>query len=261
MRENICKFPTPHLCEALDVRCFVLETNGAHPPARLRSHRMILTMGEGVVITIDGEKLLPSVGELVFGFCGEELMIEFPEGATLMYIDFEGGRAEELLVRFDIRRGRRRFEGYEGLIPLWGESLSRADERSIDLASESILLYSLSRLSGSVSSRSTLIGQVVELTEKHFHDPELSVEVLARELSYHPKYLSRAFKEKMGVTFSEYLRSVRIKYAITLFNHGIDSVKNVALLSGFSDPLYFSTVFKSIVGLSPKEYKRTAEKH
>ena len=257
MRENICKFPSPHLCETLDVRCFVLETNGTHPSTRLGSHRMILTMGEGVVITIDGERRLTSVGELIFVFCGEELTVEFPEGTMLMYIDFEGLRAEELLARFDIRRDRRAFEGYEGLIPLWSESLSRADESSIDLASESILLYSFSRLSGSAGLHSSLIGRIVELTEKHFHDPELSVEEIGRELSYHPKYISRVFKEKMGVTFSEYLRSVRIKYAITLFDHGIDSVKNVALLSGFSDPLYFSTMFKNIVGVSPKEYKST----
>ena len=44
-----------------------------------------------------------------------------------------------------------------------------------------------------------LIGRIVELTEKHFHDPELSVEEIGRELSYHPKYISRVFKEKMGV--------------------------------------------------------------
>ena len=55
--------------------------------------------------------------------------------------------------------------------------------------------------------------------------------------------------------YSEYVRSLRIKYAVSLFDHGIDSVKNVALLSGFTDPLYFSTVFKKCLGVSPKEYK------
>ena len=59
----------------------------------------------------------------------------------------------------------------------------------------------------------------------------------------------------MGITYSEYLKNLRIKYAISLFEHGIESVKNVAFLSGFSDPLYFSTVFKSNIGVPPKEYK------
>jgi AraC-like DNA-binding protein len=43
---------------------------------------------------------------------------------------------------------------------------------------------------------------------------------------------------------------------VSLLEHGIDSVKNVALLSGFSDPLYFSTVFKKDIGISPKEYMK-----
>ena len=53
---------------------------------------------------------------------------------------------------------------------------------------------------------------------------------------------------------------MRIKYAVSLLEHGIDSVKNVAFLSGFSDPLYFSNVFKKVVGVSPKEYKQKTEK-
>ena len=48
---------------------------------------------------------------------------------------------------------------------------------------------------------------------------------------------------------------MRLKFAVSLFDNGIDSVKNVALLSGFSDPLYFSTTFKKIMGKTPKEYK------
>jgi AraC-like DNA-binding protein len=58
----------------------------------------------------------------------------------------------------------------------------------------------------------------------------------------------------MGVLYSVYLRSLRLKHAVLLMDHGIDSVKNVALLSGFNDPLYFSTVFRNSTGISPKEY-------
>ena len=68
------------------------------------------------------------------------------------------------------------------------------------------------------------------------------------------KYLSHFFKEKMNVSYSEYLRSLRFQYAISLFELGISSVKNVALLSGFSDPLYFSNSFKKAIGISPSEF-------
>ena len=82
------------------------------------------------------------------------------------------------------------------------------------------------------------------------------IEQIAQALGYSQSYISHIFKEKMGMGYSEYLRSLRIKYAVSLFDHGIESVKNVALLSGFTDPLYFSTVFKKTLGISPTEYKK-----
>ena len=53
---------------------------------------------------------------------------------------------------------------------------------------------------------------------------------------------------------------MRVKYAVNLCDHGIDSVKNIAFLSGFADPLYFSTVFKKVTGNSPKEYMKIITK-
>jgi YesN/AraC family two-component response regulator len=85
---------------------------------------------------------------------------------------------------------------------------------------------------------------MIEITEDNFKDPVLSLTTVAQALSYNPKYLSHAFKESMGVGYAEYLRSIRIRFAVSLLDLGIDSIKNVALLSGFTDPLYFSTVFK-----------------
>ena len=115
------------------------------------------------------------------------------------------------------------------------------------------MLLSLSRLD-TVGGEGGLVGEIVRITEESFHDPTLGIGPIAAALSYHPKYLSHLFKQRTGVGYSEYLRSVRLKYAITLFDRGIDSVKNVALLSGFSDPLYFSSVFKKSIGMSPREY-------
>ena len=92
------------------------------------------------------------------------------------------------------------------------------------------------------------------MSEEHIRDPYLSLAQIATEIGYNPKYLSHYFKKKMNVTYSEYLRSFRFKYAISLFELGISSVKNVALLSGFSDPLYFSSTFKKAIGISPKEF-------
>lgn len=254
--KNICKFPAARLAvNTLDIHCFVREAEAAvmAKTRTLTENRLLLlTEGEGV-LTVDGTDYPLRAGTLLFGFPGETVSF-CGEGAVYMYIDFTGARADELLRRFDATPLSRLHGGYDGLIPLWQDSLFRSTDATLDLAAESILLLSLSRLDGGEAKSGGLVGEIVRITEERFSDPTLGIVRIADELSYHPKYLSHLFKTKTGVGYAEYLRSVRLKYAVMLFDHGIDSVKNVALLSGFSDPLYFSSVFKKSIGLSPKEY-------
>jgi two-component system response regulator YesN len=225
------------------------------------THRAVLAVsGEGMFV-LDGHPLPFRSGTLLFVFQGERFHIESEGELTYLYIGFEGGRAEELLRRFDLRRTNRYFDGFDGLIPLWCESLSRASEQTVDLAAESVLLYTFSRLAGTVKERSEVVERMLALTEERFTDPDLSLSSLAEELSYNAKYLSHLFKEKLGTSYSDYLRTLRIKYAVSLFDHGIESVKNVALLSGFSDPLYFSTIFKRHTGRSPSDYRAGLDAH
>lgn len=258
--KNICKFPTARFEEdTLSVLCFVRESDAdvMQKPSVLQANRMLLCIEGSGTLTVDGVAVPMRKGSLLFALAGEEIFAEGDQPLSYMYIDFVGGRASALLRRFDITPLCRTREGMDGLIPLWQESLYRASDKTIDLAAESILLLSLSRLDAASAEESGLVGQIVSITEEDFRDPELGIASIAARLSYHPKYLSHLFKQRTGVGYTEYLRSVRLKYAITLFDHGIDSVRNVSLLSGFSDPLYFSTVFKKSIGTSPREYIAT----
>lgn len=253
---NICKFPAQTFVDRLSVLRFVLESKEVlGNKTRLTANRMILVVsGEGV-FDFSGKEEAYSAGHLVFGFKGENFSCRENEKTEYMYIDFEGLRADELLHRFNISQIRRAFSGFESIAPMWRESLSRADEKNIDLATESVLLYTFSRIMDSSNLKNNIVNRMIEIIENNFTDTELSLSAIAEELSYNPKYLSQLFKKKMGVGYNEYLTSVRLKFAINLFDMGLDSVKNVALLSGFSDPLYFSSVFKKATGLAPREYR------
>ena len=193
-------------------------------------------------------------GDVVFGFKGEKFCLKKGKDVIYLYIEFDGNRSQELFKRFDISVINRKKEGNDGLIPMWEESLLRASEHNVDLASESILLYTFSRFSQSTNKNNELVEKIVEITEESFSSASLSISEIATALSYNPKYVSHVFKQRMGVNYSEYLAKTRIKHAISLLDFGIDSIKNVALLSGFTDPLYFSNVFKKQVGISPTHY-------
>ena len=128
------------------------------------------------------------------------------------------------------------------------------NDRNIDLYSEAVLLYSLASLHPERKEHNDALSRVLSITGERFADPELSLNEIAEEIGYHAKYLSSLFKKKQGVSFSQYLRDMRIKHAIFLMEQGLVSVKNVALLSGFGDALYFSKVFRETQGITPTEY-------
>lgn len=253
---NICKFAVLPQLDTLSVICFIQESDSEimATTTRLDSHRAILVAEGSGRFVFDGTRTPFQPGTLVFGFKGEVFSVRPTEACTYLYISFDGTRADELFRRFEIAKYNRAFPGNDNLLPLWKESLSRASEDTIDLAAESMLLYAFTRISSRQSKQSGLISDILRISDANFHNPNLTLSSIAEDLGYNAKYLSSVFSRKMGVTYSHYLKSLRLKYAVTLLDHGINSVKNVALLSGFSDPLYFSTVFKQDIGISPKEY-------
>lgn len=254
--KNICKFITYDTEDKLQISNFIYESNLEQIKSNVTIgvNRMFLLVKGECDFIFQGVKFPATVGTLIFGFPTESFSVYAEEPIEYMYISFSGRRGEELLRRFGINKSCRAFHGSEGIIPLWKSTLSRAAEENIDLAAESILLYTFSRFDAGSAEVNEIINRVVTVTEESFSDPTTSITEISRNLGYNAKYISHLFKKKMGVSYSEYIRDIRIKYAVSLFEHGIDSVKNVALLSGFKDPLYFSSVFKKTVGVAPKDY-------
>ena len=260
--KNICKFVPTIMNTNLNINCFIFEASPEvmKKKCEINSNRMVLiTKGKGEFI-IGKEPYAYEAGNLLFVFINEYYSVNSISDTEYMYVDFTGIRSDELFRRFDIRESNRHFKGFESLIPLWQESLSRANEKTTDLAAESVLLYTFSRLFGSAAEKNDVVNKMVEITEENFSDSSLSISLIADELGYNPKYLSHLFKNKMGVGYTEYLRNIRLKQAVFLLDHKLDSIKNISSLSGFSDPLYFSNVFKKQMGISPKEYIEKVQK-
>ena len=178
------------------------------------------------------------------------------------YITFRGRRAGEYIERCGINRENRIFHGRERLIEFWLDCIAMAGDENIDMLSEAVLLYSLAGFPSQVKETDDIVAKMVSLTHESFKDAELSLSAVAERLGYDPKYLSSVFKKKQGISYTQFLRELRIKHAIFLMEEGVISVKNVALLSGFDDALYFSKVFTKVEGMTPKAYiaKITAQK-
>jgi len=258
-RENICKFVTESTESSFITLNFVFEKkNTNNGKAYIRSSNCVglCCSGNGTLKVCEKNcSIIP--GTLFFTFTGEQSGISGDDTFEYMYISFKGTKSDELFDRFGINSANRVFDGYETLIPFWQSALSKADSKNLDLLSESVLLYTFSQMSQcDRNSEQYLIGSIIKHIEDCFADLSLSLSSTAESLGYNPKYISRIFSKNVGTTFSEYLKNTRIKHAVFLMENGVTTVKNVALLSGYSDPLYFSNVFKSSVGMSPSEFLR-----
>ncbi len=69
-------------------------------------------------------------------------------------------------------------------------------------------------------------------------------------------YLSKLFKEEKGETFINYISNKRLEKSRQLLSETNLSIKEITAEVGYNDQNYFSRIFKSKYGLSPKEYRK-----
>jgi AraC-like DNA-binding protein len=264
-RNNICKPVKPQNLMPLCVNNFVYETEADKIMEKMyfrRDFAMYLVVnGSGVFKNEFCEKSI-KLGTVFFSFAGEGFRIDSIDSLHYIYVSFSGDRADAIFTRLGINHYNCVFDGHEGLVSFWKTSIEKANENNIDLISEGVLLYTFSELSPTTENGSQyLLGSILECIESNFTDPAFSLSACAEDLGYNHKYISRVFKDEMGMTFSEYVKNMRMRHAVFLMEQGITSIKNVSIMCGYRDPLYFSNVFKQTTGKTPSEYtsKRDVE--
>lgn len=84
---------------------------------------------------------------------------------------------------------------------------------------------------------------------------EISLDDVSRIVDISPYYFSKLFKQEAGENFIEYLTKTRMSNARRLLKNPAYSIKEVCAMSGYSDPNYFSRIFKKYEGVTPSEYR------
>ena len=266
--QNVCLFiPKQNNFEPIHTVHFVLETSpqAMEKQKILSMYRMHLVVeGEGI-LHLRNEDIHLYSGDIFFGLPAVPFSLEPIKDFKYMYVSYLGTRANYLTDKFRINEKNCVFRGFNELTDFWRNALDM-DSTVAELRSESVVLYTFSSIgtkyypSGNKSKEQTAASEAKKYIDDNFTNPELSLQGIAEALSYNPKYLSSLFKSAFKLGISDYITTIRIQHACALMDQGVSGVKNIAFLCGFNDPLYFSKVFKTKMGLSPREHLNKLQK-
>ena len=102
--------------------------------------------------------------------------------------------------------------------------------------------------------RKELVTQIKEYIRNNYSE-NLSATEIAGVFFLNTSYLSTLFREKAGMTMKTYIEAVRMEKAKQMLMNKELSVTEVAAYTGYSDPNYFSKVFRKYTGMSPRGYR------
>ncbi len=90
-------------------------------------------------------------------------------------------------------------------------------------------------------------------------DNNISLSLAADRLYMNKTYISESFKQKIGISFTEYVTLVKMERAKVFLRDGELKTYEIAEKLGYKDTEYFSRLFKKAVGVTPTEFRSQYE--
>lgn len=99
------------------------------------------------------------------------------------------------------------------------------------------------------------MSRIMDYVKSHISDSDAGVDDMASFAAVSRSGLNRKLKSIVGLTPADFLREARIKHACQMLRNSDLSVSDIAYECGFTDPRYFSRIFRQSKGVSPSEYR------
>lgn len=135
------------------------------------------------------------------------------------------------------------------------KTISEILERPIDdIKNETLIL--LSNFKTSYSSKNPTAANITAYLQNEYKNPNLSLDNIADVFSISKTYASSLLKKHLGITFRDYLTSIRIEVAKKLLSTTNMPISEIMIETGFTNKQTFSRVFKANTGMTALEYRK-----
>lgn len=94
----------------------------------------------------------------------------------------------------------------------------------------------------------------ISKVEDHLSDDSYSVEQLASDLCMSRMTFYRKIQSATGQKPTEFMRTIRLRRAAEMLRHGHLTITEISYATGFSSLSYFSRCFRTMYGVSPKQF-------
>ncbi len=117
------------------------------------------------------------------------------------------------------------------------------------------LCFSESLVMARSRSTQSFVSKAKEYVHSQYADAQLSLAQICEMLGVSNSYFSTVFKKETGKSFVGYVTDYRMEQAARLMIETNEKSYVIAQKVGYTDPNYFSYVFKRQFGVSPSKYR------
>jgi AraC-like DNA-binding protein len=103
--------------------------------------------------------------------------------------------------------------------------------------------------------KSNLVQNIIQFLNENL-DKTYKSEDLTNLFHYSSSHILSTFKKNTGFSLFQFFNMKKVQKACEYLNYTDLTIKEISFRLGFQDPLYFSRLFKSHMGISPRKYRK-----
>ncbi|MBQ8351340.1 MAG: AraC family transcriptional regulator [Clostridia bacterium] len=229
---------------------------------QIRLHFLLVLVEKGsAVLYRNGQEIAFGERDLFVMFPGERIYYRALTDWSIHWIGVDGPCLETFFETLAVTREHPVYHpaAYEELLSAMHAlyELPQDDAMRTVFCCQSLLCSFFSALAeGAVSKKEAdPVATALSRMQYHYAD-EWNINRLAGDLFLDAAYFSRLFRRRIGCSPKQYILRLRMEKAKELLRTTNFSIQEIAAAVGFSDPLYFSRVFRAYEGKAPALYRK-----